>query len=321
MPGGRLTEHDRQRIALWLTDGLGYAEIARRLGRPTSTVSREVARNGQPGRYEADQAHHVTVRRACRSKAAAPQEPTATADAYGRDAKAVHEFVEQFATLMAQTGVPRMPARVLTYLLVTDSGALTATELVQYLQVSPASISKAIGYLEGLDLVRRARDPKGRRERYIIDDHVWLRSWKTSAQAQTMWANAARRGVEYLGAATPAGIRLNTMSKFFTQLADDMAGGTAPIASDDALIVLAALVHAGMPLTVGQLAAALGWPSERVSSALHDAEQHPDITDPVTLQYAEPGAYTVAANPDRLSNTQREALTHAKERTTQDVEN
>ena len=43
MPGGRLTQEDRRHIAAGLAEGLGYAEIARRLGRPTSTVSREVA--------------------------------------------------------------------------------------------------------------------------------------------------------------------------------------------------------------------------------------------------------------------------------------
>ncbi|MEU6381153.1 helix-turn-helix domain-containing protein, partial [Streptomyces sp. NPDC046909] len=37
MPGGRLTQQDRQQIALGLSDGLAYAEIARRLDRPTST--------------------------------------------------------------------------------------------------------------------------------------------------------------------------------------------------------------------------------------------------------------------------------------------
>ena len=42
MPGGRLTQQERQTITLGLADGLPYAEIARRLDRPTSTVTREV---------------------------------------------------------------------------------------------------------------------------------------------------------------------------------------------------------------------------------------------------------------------------------------
>ena len=48
MPGGRLTQSERQQIALGLADSLAYAEIARRLDRPTSTITREVMRNAAP---------------------------------------------------------------------------------------------------------------------------------------------------------------------------------------------------------------------------------------------------------------------------------
>ncbi|MFD3481484.1 helix-turn-helix domain-containing protein, partial [Streptomyces sp. NPDC058695] len=68
MPGGRLSQHERQEIARGLADGLAYAEIARRLDRPTSTVTREVMRNGGPTSYHADQAHRATERRAHRRK-------------------------------------------------------------------------------------------------------------------------------------------------------------------------------------------------------------------------------------------------------------
>jgi len=63
-----LTRQDRQHIAAALADGVGYAEIGRRLGRPTSTVSREVARNGGPGGYRADQAQLATGRRVRRRR-------------------------------------------------------------------------------------------------------------------------------------------------------------------------------------------------------------------------------------------------------------
>ncbi|WP_261986961.1 hypothetical protein [Actinomadura sp. HBU206391] len=79
-------------------------------------------------------------------------------------------------------------------------------------------------------------------------------------------------------------------------------------AVDDALTVLAALVHAGTPVTVERLATALDWPPDRVAGALHDAEQHPDITGPVALLRTEPGAYTVDASLDRLTAAQRLAL-------------
>ena len=313
MPGGRLTIEDRRRIAADLTDGLTYAQIARRLGRPTSTVSREVARNGGPDGYRADEAHHATGRRARRRRRAPSPEPPRTTTAHGRDADAVRRFTEQFATLLVETGVPRMPARVLTCLFTTDDGSLTAAELVQSLRVSPASVSKAVGYLEGVGLLRREREQ--RRERYHIDDDVWLRAWTVSARSHAALADIAIEGAQILDPATAAGARVAAMGQFFARLGDDMAGGDGLLGGpeaatvDDALTALAGLVHAGTPLTVDQLAGALGWPAQRVRTALDTAERHPDIGDPIALRQVQAGAYTITARPNRLTPSQREALT------------
>jgi hypothetical protein len=172
IPGGRLTQQDRQQIAAGLAEGLSQAEIARRLARPTSTISREVTRNSGSGGYRAEQAHRATERRARRRKPSPiPMAPAATS-AYGRDPDAVRDFEELLTTLLVQMGLPRMIARVLTCLSTTDTGSLTSAELVQRLAVSPASISKAVSYFEGQQLVRREHDGFRRRERYIVDDDV-----------------------------------------------------------------------------------------------------------------------------------------------------
>lgn len=309
MPGGRLTHDDRRQVASGLADGLGYAEIARRLDRPTSTISREVARNGGPDRYRADHAQLATGRRARRSQPAVDAEPIAEVDD-GRDPEAVREFVERFATLMVQTGIPRMAARVLACLFTTDSNTLTAADLVRRLRVSPASVSKAIGYLEGLQLVRRERDPHQRRERYVIDDDVWHGSWMASARTNTMWADAAQQGAEILGPKTAAGARLDQMGRFFARLSDEMdIGLSIPVGTaDDAGTVLAALVHAGAPLTAEQLATGLGWTPDRVESALGLAEAHPGITDPVVPRRVKGDTYSFVAWPDRLTRTQRKTI-------------
>jgi IS30 family transposase len=81
MVGGRLTLDDRRLIATWLGDGLGYAEIARRLGRPTSTISREVARNSGRSGYHAEEATRVTGERARRRKPVAAPPVQAVPDA------------------------------------------------------------------------------------------------------------------------------------------------------------------------------------------------------------------------------------------------
>jgi hypothetical protein len=99
------------------------------------------------------------------------------------------------------------------------------------------------------------------------------------------------------------------MGQFFAQLASDMAGGPITAAAvEDALTVLAALIYARAPLTADQLAAALGWPMDRVTCALNAAEQHPDLAGPIAVQRTESATYIITARLDRLSSPQRQAL-------------
>jgi len=223
MPGGRLTQEDRRRIASWLAEGLSHAEIGRRLSRPTSTITREVNRNRGPAGYQADQAHRATRQRARRRTAAgSPAAVVATADprADGRDPAAVGRFEQRFTEALMQMGMPRMIGRVLTCLMTADSGSMTSAELVRRLGVSAASISKAIGVLEDLQLVRRERD--GRRERYAVDDDVWYRATIASGYTNAVFAEAALDGAEIFGPDTPAGARLAETGRFLKNFGEDL---------------------------------------------------------------------------------------------------
>ncbi|MGN9793015.1 helix-turn-helix domain-containing protein [Streptomyces sp. OZ13] len=213
MPGGRLTQQERQQIALGLADGLAYAEIARRLDRPTSTITREVMRNGGPTAYRADLAHRATEHRAHRRRQAAPRGAEAPPQAHGRDAEAVRAYEETFTTVMMQSGMPKMMARVMTALSLTDTGSLTASELVRRLDVSPASVSKAIAFLDSQGMVRRERDER-RRERYVIDDDIMYQSMLASARSMNQIVRTAQQGAGILGPHTPAGVRLENIARF-----------------------------------------------------------------------------------------------------------
>ncbi|MDI1464888.1 helix-turn-helix domain-containing protein [Catellatospora sp. KI3] len=211
MPGGRLAQQERQQIALGLADGLAYAEIARRLDRPTSTVTREVMRNGGPNAYRADLAHRATERRAHRRRSPSRGQG-APAPGQGPDDEAVRDYEETFTTLMMNQGLPKMTARVLTCLFTADESGVTAAGLVQRLQVSPASVSKAISFLEEQGLVRRERDER-RRDRYYVDDDVWYQSTVASAQGIAQVAATARQGVGILGPGAAAN-RLENIARF-----------------------------------------------------------------------------------------------------------
>jgi DNA-binding transcriptional ArsR family regulator len=213
MPGGRLTQAERQQIAAGLADNLAYAEIARRLHRPTSTITREVMRNGGPAGYRADLAHRATQQRTHRRRQTAPQGAQALPQAHGRDPEAVRHYQETLTTVFMTSGLPKMMARVLGCLYTTDTGSLTASELAQRLTVSPASVSKAITFLEALDLVRRERDQR-RRERYTVDDDLWYQAMIRSARANDQFIETARQGADILGHGTPAATRLENAARF-----------------------------------------------------------------------------------------------------------
>ncbi|MBL1075395.1 helix-turn-helix domain-containing protein [Nocardia sp. 2] len=222
MPGGRLTPEDRQRIADGLALGRGYAEIARELGRPTSTVSREVSRNGGPGGYRADLAHAATVVRS-RRRVPRPRkvETPSGADEHGRSPEVIAQFTAGFAEMFTRNGVPKVAAGVLARLYAADSGSVTAAELVRHLRVSPATVSAAVGYLEGRELIRRERDPGTRRDRYFIDEFAWYRATLAAARRNERMAALARDGAGGLGAATPAGMRLLGMGEYLDGVAGD----------------------------------------------------------------------------------------------------
>ncbi|MFD5712241.1 helix-turn-helix domain-containing protein [Streptomyces pharetrae] len=223
MPGERLTRQDRREIAAGLRDGQTYAAIARRLGRPTSTITREVMRNGGPADYHADRAHQAgkrVVRRRTTAKPAAPSPDGA--GLAGRDPRTVENATAHITELFIQSGLQQMAARVLAALLTTDSGSLTSADLVRRLNVSPAAISKAVGLLEAMGIIHRRRDPRSRAERYVIGDDVWFQAITASTRIDTRIAAASARSAQALGPATPAGARLENLSRFLQHVTEDL---------------------------------------------------------------------------------------------------
>ncbi|MFB9691293.1 helix-turn-helix domain-containing protein [Amycolatopsis plumensis] len=212
MPGRRLTSADRQRIAEGLAQNLDYAEIARGLGRPPSTVSREVARNGGPGRYRAELAQLATTHRA-RRRPAPPAKPDVSAGA-------ATAFVAELTAALVDTGMPRTAAGVLACLFTSETGSHTAAELAQQLRVSAATVSHAVTLLRRHGLIRVGRD--SRRHRYFLDENAGIRSAVAGVHANQRLAATALRGAGIFGAGTAVGTRLAAAGTFLEQLGNDI---------------------------------------------------------------------------------------------------
>ncbi|MFH8572698.1 MarR family transcriptional regulator [Streptomyces sp. NPDC017993] len=207
-----MTQQDRRRIAAGLAGALSYAEIARRLDRPTSTISREVGRNGGPGGYQPQQAQQATGRRARRGTPAPPRAAGPPGGATG----------EEIIEMAVGSGMPRMTARVHVDLLLSEHGRRTAAELTRRLKVSPASVSVATNYLVQHGYVRRERDPQRRRDIYVIDDEAWYHSIVISSRQTLAAVRASMAAAEAFGIDSPVGRRLARGGTFLERVVLDM---------------------------------------------------------------------------------------------------
>jgi hypothetical protein len=125
-----------------------------------------------------------------------------SAAAYTRDDEAVARFIENFATVLTESGLPRMPARVFVGLLATDSGA--------------------VRYLTRVGMIGRARDPGTRRDQYLVYDDVWYEAILHRDPLLARWERSALEGIEVLGPGSPAGRRMAETKAFFEFLEGEM---------------------------------------------------------------------------------------------------
>ena len=140
---------------------------------------------------------------------------TPAARAASPDADATLRFVEDFALLLVDAGVPRMPARVFACVLADDAGALTAGDLAERLRVSPAAISGAVRWLTQMHLLTRAREPGARRDHYRMRDDQWYEATVFKTAALRRFEDVLAEGVALVGTDTPAGRRLEETQEFF----------------------------------------------------------------------------------------------------------
>ncbi|MGY0059720.1 GbsR/MarR family transcriptional regulator [Streptomyces sp. LZ34] len=125
---------------------------------------------------------------------------------------------------MAEAGMQRMGARVFAALLASDSGKLTAAEIAERLQISPAAVSGAVRYLAQLNLITREREPGSRRDQYRLYNEVWYEAVSNRDQILTRWQHTMRDGAKVLGPHTPAGARAIRTAEFYEFMQKELVG-------------------------------------------------------------------------------------------------
>ncbi|MFL6112490.1 MAG: GbsR/MarR family transcriptional regulator, partial [Catenulispora sp.] len=142
----------------------------------------------------------------------------------GRDPQQLLAYLERFASVLTDSGIPRMPARVFAALLTADDGRLTSQQLSDMLDISAAAVSGAIRYLSQIGLVTRERDPGSRRDRYRVLDEVWQDVIMQRDAILARWEASLTEGVAVVGPETPAGRRLAESVVMFQFLRSELPG-------------------------------------------------------------------------------------------------
>jgi DNA-binding transcriptional regulator GbsR (MarR family) len=138
------------------------------------------------------------------------------------DAK-VARFIEGLGSALTEAGFPRLPARVFAALLADEDGMMTASELADTLQVSPASISGAVRYLAQVHMLHREREPGSRRDVFVVRDDAWRDAMVNSRRTYDPILRVIAEGVQVLGGEeTRAGSRLATSVDFLQFLSAEM---------------------------------------------------------------------------------------------------
>ena len=145
-------------------------------------------------------------------------------DSPARDDERISAWIEEFASFMVLSGIPRMPARVLVCLMAEDSGALTSAELSQRLKISPAAVSGAIRYLATVHMVHRTHQPGSRREVYQVGQDVIYQAAVGQMPTMMRWEGMLNKGVQTIGADTEAARRLADSADFIQFMTGEFEG-------------------------------------------------------------------------------------------------
>lgn len=133
------------------------------------------------------------------------------------------QSAERLAGALIESGMARMPARVLAAAMVDDDGRMTAAELAEFLDVSAASVSGAVRMLAQIGILRRERERGTRRDVYVVDDDAWHDATLRYDQVYAPIKAAMDAARQQLGANHPATRRLTLSLEFLTFVAEEMA--------------------------------------------------------------------------------------------------
>jgi predicted transcriptional regulator len=135
----------------------------------------------------------------------------------------VAAYVERFGNVLTEAGMPRLASRVFARLLADDDGRMTAAELTEALDVSPAAVSGAVRYLTQVSMIGRERERGSRRDVYVVHLDAWHGAMMSRDRVMHQLEAGMRSGVDAVGGPhSAAGRRMQLTVEFLAFVTEQL---------------------------------------------------------------------------------------------------
>ncbi|MGK0618995.1 GbsR/MarR family transcriptional regulator [Meiothermus cerbereus] len=137
----------------------------------------------------------------------------------------LHQFVEEFALAYEAAGIPRTAGRILGWLMVCDPPEQTASQLMEALGTSKASVSTMTRLLVQMHLIERVPRRGSRQDYFRIRPGTWSERVKNGLAGLSLYKSLAEKGLRLLENAPPErSERLQEMRELYAFFEEELQG-------------------------------------------------------------------------------------------------
>jgi DNA-binding transcriptional regulator GbsR (MarR family) len=115
----------------------------------------------------------------------------------------LHEYADEVGLYFEDKGLPRIPGRILGWLMVCEPSHQSAEELAEAVQASRGAVSMAMRMLQSANAVERYTVRGTRRVYYRLRPGFWLEEAEEKAKVAREWTKLTGRGLDLLGDRPP----------------------------------------------------------------------------------------------------------------------
>lgn len=134
----------------------------------------------------------------------------------------LRDAAEKLALTLAEGGMQKSTARVLTALLYTEQDTMTSADLREQLQISSGGVSAAVKQLLPTGFIERVPAPGSRRDHYRFRSGAWAGLMSQQNEVLRAMTTAAEEGLAAAPEGSTTADRLHEMRDFYAYMTEQM---------------------------------------------------------------------------------------------------